>query len=75
MNFDRPKQALDAGISIIEQELTPIFHMTIAENMFLGREPVKSGFIDYVQLNKMAADVLAELDVYLDPTTMMKDLS
>ena len=34
VNFDRPKQALDAGISIIEQELTPIRHMTIAENMF-----------------------------------------
>jgi ABC-type sugar transport system ATPase subunit len=75
VNFDRPKQALDAGISIIEQELTPIRHMTIAENMFLGREPVRFRFINYAQLNRMATDVLAELGVGLDPSTMMKELS
>jgi ABC-type sugar transport system ATPase subunit len=75
VDFSLPKQALDAGISIIEQELTPIYDMTVAENIFLGREPVRSGFIDYPRLNRMAAEVLAELDVRIDPAKKMKYLS
>jgi inositol transport system ATP-binding protein len=75
VDFALPKQALDAGISIIEQELTPIYDMTVAENIFLGREPVKSGFIDYPRLNKAAADVLRDLEVRIDPTQKMKLLS
>lgn len=75
VDFSLPKQALEAGISIIEQELTPIYDMTVAENIFLGREPVKFGFIDYSRLNRMAAKVLAELDVHIDPARKMKYLS
>ncbi|TCL59248.1 monosaccharide ABC transporter ATP-binding protein (CUT2 family) [Hydrogenispora ethanolica] len=75
VDFSLPKQALDAGISIIEQELTPIYDMTVAENIFLGREPVRSGFIDYPRLNRMATEVLAELDVQIDPAKKMKYLS
>jgi ABC-type sugar transport system ATPase subunit len=75
VDFALPKQALDAGISIIEQELTPIYDMTVAENIFLGREPVKFGFIDYPRLNKMAADVLNDLEVRIDPAQKMKLLS
>lgn len=75
VDFTLPKQALDAGISIIEQELSPIYEMTVAENIFLGREPVKSGLIDYPALNKKAAAVLAELDVRIDPAAKMKQLS
>jgi inositol transport system ATP-binding protein len=75
VDFALPKQALDAGISIIEQELTPIYDMTVAENIFLGREPVKLGFIDYPRLNKMATAVLNDLEVRIEPTQKMKLLS
>jgi ABC-type sugar transport system ATPase subunit len=76
VDFSLPKQALHAGISIIEQELTPIYHMTVAENLFLGREPRKSGiFIDYRVLNRKAKLLLAELDITIPPTKKMKELS
>jgi inositol transport system ATP-binding protein len=75
VDFSLPKQALDAGLAIIEQELTPIYDMSVAENIFLGREPVKAKFIDYRRLNQMAADILKGLDVDLDPAKKMKYLS
>ncbi|NPV52013.1 MAG: sugar ABC transporter ATP-binding protein [Firmicutes bacterium] len=76
VDFSHPKQALDLGISIIEQELAPIYDMTVAENIFLGREPITSGkLIDYPLLNKMAAELLADLDVRIDPTRKMRFLS
>jgi len=75
VDFTLPKQALDVGISIIEQELTPIYDMTVAENIFLGREPVKFGFIDYPRLNKAATDALSGLEARIDPTKKIKFLS
>lgn len=43
--------ALEAGISMIHQEMSPIPDMTVAENIFLGREPKnKWGFVDHKQL-------------------------
>jgi len=41
--FATPREALAHGISIIEQELSPVPAMTVAENIFLGREPGRSG--------------------------------
>jgi len=75
VDFTLPKQALNVGISIIEQELTPVYDMTVAENMFLGREPVKFGFINYSRLNKAAADALSGLEARIDPTKKIKFLS
>lgn len=76
VNFHRPEQALSAGISIIQQELSFVPDMTIAENIFLGREPTHAGFlVDYQTLNKQAAAVLERLNLNLDPKRQMKTLS
>lgn len=76
VSFLTPKHALDAGIAMIEQELNPVRYMTIAENLFLGREDVHYGFIlDSKKLDKKAAEVLAQLELDLDPSLKMKDLS
>jgi ABC-type sugar transport system ATPase subunit len=75
VRFANPRQALNEGISIIEQELSPVPDMTIAENIFLGREG--SGlnpFIDYRSLNRQAREILSILGVGLDPRTKMKRL-
>ena len=40
VRFVHPRQAIQAGISMIEQELTPVEELTVAENILLGREPV-----------------------------------
>lgn len=77
VSFTTPKQALDAGISIIEQELNPIPDMTVAENLFLGREDSRLGFwMDYTQLNRRARDTLRGIGMgHIDPETKMKRLS
>jgi ABC-type sugar transport system ATPase subunit len=75
VRFFNPRQALGEGISIIEQELSPVPDMTIAENIFLGREG--SGlnpFINYRALNRRAEKILATLSLDLDPRTKMKRL-
>lgn len=76
VTFHMPKQALDAGIAMIEQELNPIHDMTVAENLFLGREEtILSFWVDYSRLNKKAEEVLAQLDLSIDPAKKMKELS
>ena len=59
-NFKTPKDALDAGIAVIEQETAIAPHLTVAENMYLGCEPKKAnGLLDR---KKMEADAQAVLD-------------
>lgn len=45
VNFTSPKEALDAGIGIIHQELNLMPHLTVAENIFIGKEFTKGIFI------------------------------
>ena len=53
------RAALNMGISMIHQELSPIEHRTISENIWLGREPKnKFGFISYKKMNEQTKDSL-----------------
>lgn len=73
--FHTPKQALLHGISMIHQELSPILDMTIAENLFLGREFCKGKFVDYKKMNREASALLEKVGVDLSPNMLMKELS
>ncbi len=74
--FDSPAQALAAGIAIITQELSPIPDMTVAENLYLGREPRRLGcIVDRKRLNRTASDLLERLRFRLDPEAPMRSLS
>jgi putative xylitol transport system ATP-binding protein len=74
--FHTPKQALQAGISIITQELSPVRGMTVAENLYLGREPKKAGFfVDYGNLNRQATTLLKDLHFPITPRRQMRELS
>lgn len=76
VEFSTPGQALAAGIAIIEQELSPVPAMTVAENMFLGREPTRSfGRIDFKKMNRDATAVLEKLNFDIRATDIMMDLS
>ncbi len=76
VSFNSPRDALDAGISTVFQELSLLPNLTIAENMFLGREPVTAfGQIDYSRMNKAASKALAELGLSLDPNLLISQLS
>lgn len=69
--------ALDKGISMIHQELSPIPEMTVAENIFLGRKPMygKSGIVNGKKLTQMTQDLLDSLEINLDPNMKMYELS
>ncbi|MDD5973193.1 sugar ABC transporter ATP-binding protein [Bullifex sp.] len=68
------KVASEKGIAIIHQELNMCHHLTIAENMFLGREPLKHGLIDTKKMNSDAKELLLKLGVDIDPTTITGEL-
>lgn len=70
-----PHFAQGLGIAVIYQELTYIPELTVAENIFLGREPSRAGVIDWKALRKKAEELLHHLGLSLDPAHKMKDLS
>ncbi len=69
--FADPRAAREGGVAMIHQELNLIPGMSIAENLFLGREfRTGLGFVDYRRLNAEARDLLEQLDLHhLDPRT------
>lgn len=79
-DFKSARDALDAGISMIHQELSPIPEMTVAENVFLGREQKKFKglpFVDKKELNQMTQNLLEEFELseFIRPDMKMKDLN
>ena len=76
VHFTTPKQALEQGIAIITQELSPVLDMDVAENIFLGREPRRLGiFVDRKRLDTMTRELLARLNFPIDPRASMRSLS
>lgn len=65
--FHGPRQAQDAGISTVYQEVNLCTNLTVAENVLLGREPRRLGRIDHRAMRRRAAELLAELDIAVDP--------
>jgi methyl-galactoside transport system ATP-binding protein len=79
VSFANTKQALDAGISMIQQELLPVPYRNVMENFWLGRFPVKNyGIVKFVDQHKMYAEskaVFEDLQMDIDPRTKVLDLS
>jgi ABC-type sugar transport system ATPase subunit len=70
VSFRSPREAQERGISIIFQELNLIPHLSVAENIFLGREPLSPfGLIDYRELHRRGRDLLGRLQLDVAPTT------
>lgn len=68
-------QASRAGISVIYQELALVEEMTVAENIFLGREPRRfGGFIDWPRIYKEARTLIERFQVNLDPAARIASL-
>jgi inositol transport system ATP-binding protein len=76
LNIANTNYALSKGISMIHQELSPIPQMTVAENIYLGREPTTwYGLVDMNKMNRMASELLNRLRIKIKPTAKMCDLS
>lgn len=75
-HFTNPKQALTAGITIVQQELSAIPDLSVAENIYLGNEPKKRGFIDFYKLNQQTKELLDSLGFSdINPERKMRELS
>ncbi|WP_106753454.1 sugar ABC transporter ATP-binding protein [Pannonibacter carbonis] len=71
-----PKAAQDRGIGIIHQELALMKDLTVAQNIFIGREPRLSfGRIDEARQNREAAELFASLNIDIDPRRPVEGLS
>ena len=77
IDFHTPAQALHHGICIIHQELNLMPHLTVAQNIFIGREPRKGlpFWVDDKSMNRQAAELLAHLKLDMDPTTKVSELT
>ena len=64
--FRAPIEAQDAGISTIYQELNLIPQRSVAENIFIGREPTRHGFIDWSRVRREAARILASFGIEVE---------
>jgi ribose transport system ATP-binding protein len=68
VHFRSAADALAAGIGMVHQELSIVPDLTVAENVFLGKQPVTAaGTIDWARMNREAARLIASLGLELDP--------
>ena len=63
-----PREALAQRIAMVYQELSGIGSLSVAENLFLGRQPTRAGRIDWSRMNREAKASLAELEIHIDVT-------
>ena len=77
VSFASPRAAQMRGIGIIHQELQLMNHLTVAQNIFIGREPRgRLGiFLDEDRLNRQARDILAHMHLNLDPRAIVGGLT
>lgn len=76
VHFSSAREALRHGIAMIHQELLVFPDLTVAENIFMGKEPVKGfGWIDRNTMNREAKALLAQLELDIPVTAKMKELS
>lgn len=70
-----PQEAQENGISTVYQEVNLCPNLTVAENLFIGREPKKFGMIDWRTMNRKSAKVLEDLDIKVSPTQSLDECS
>jgi len=71
VHFTTPHDALDAGISTVYQEIDLLPNLTVAENIWLGREPRRFGVIDWRRMRADARTALADLGLDIDPASQL----
>ena len=75
VEFTNTREAQDAGIVIVHQELNMLGHLTVAQNLFIGREFMNGVKIDDKKMNEEAKKLFDKLNVDIDPTETMSNLT
>lgn len=75
VNFKTTQEALDAGISMIHQELSPVLERSVSDNVWLGREPKKGLIVDRKKMRQDCLELFQKIGMSLDPDEKMKNLT
>ena len=76
IELNGPIDAQKRGIGMIHQELNLMPHLTVAENIYIGKEPMVGGvLLDQKKANQAAKELLASMHLDIDPTTPVKKLT
>ncbi|MDT5121977.1 MAG: galactofuranose transport system ATP-binding protein [Acidobacteriota bacterium] len=75
VEFRTPEDAQDAGVVAVYQEVNLLAFRTVAENIYLGREPRRFGLIDWKRMYREAATLLARLGLEIDPRSTLGSLN
>jgi len=75
VTFHHPLEAREYGVGTIYQEFSLVPTLSVAENIFLGRQPRRQGSIDWAEMEKQTTVVLQQLEVDIDPTLAVRHLS
>jgi inositol transport system ATP-binding protein len=75
ISLDTPYQAQQRGIVTIYQEFNLVPQLTIAENVFIGREPGRGNLLDWRTMAARTREVIEPLGITIDPMTRVRDLS
>ncbi len=76
VSFTHPRQAMDAGLVTVFQEFNLLPERTVAQNVFLGREPRRAGFVDKKGMERRTRALLEDLGVaFIDPSSRVGSLT
>src|SRR3954471_14242058 len=76
VRFASVDEALRAGVVLIHQELNLCDNLSVAGNIYLGREPRRMGFVDRAAMERGAADVMRRVGLTdVSPRTLLSDLT
>src|SRR5512146_627041 len=75
IEVNNPHHAQMLGITIIYQELNLMPNLTVAENVFIGREPNTARFVRWRELHQQTRELTTRLGINLSPTTLVRYLS
>jgi galactofuranose transport system ATP-binding protein len=70
-----PQHAQQLGISTVYQEVNLCTNLSVAENIFIGREPIKAGKINWKEVNKRSEEILTGFDLHIDVTRNLSEYS
>ncbi len=75
VEFRGPAESEEAGIAIVHQELNMMNDLTVAQNLFIGKEAMKGWFIDDNAMNKNATELFKLLNIDINPAAKIGDLT
>ncbi|WFE55503.1 sugar ABC transporter ATP-binding protein [Micromonospora sp. WMMD712] len=75
VSFAGPMQATAAGVSTVYQEVNLLPNLSVAENIFIGREPRRLGAVNWREMRRRAKELLARIDLHIDVTELLGSYS